>query len=98
MNFADLDFGTHPSAITGGSQAKVFFDNGYGASIVSGGWFYTSENSPYELAVLKGKEGKWSINYDTPITDDVIGYLTESDVSALLTKIEALPAETFSHE
>jgi hypothetical protein len=30
------------------------------------------------------------ISYDTPITDDVVGYLTEDGVSALLAEIELL--------
>lgn len=41
---------------------------------------------PYELAVLK--HGR--LCYDTPITDDVIGYLTSNEVYELLDRIEQL--------
>lgn len=39
-----------------------------------------------ELAVLKHGE----LCYDTPITDDVIGYLTSDEVYELLDRIEQL--------
>lgn len=42
---------------------------------------------PYELAVLKNGH----VCYDTPITHDVIGYLTADEVGEILEKIEALP-------
>jgi hypothetical protein len=38
------------------------------------------------LAIFKDGE----ICYDTPITDDVIGYLTEDDVSETFVKIQKL--------
>jgi len=41
----------------------------------------------YELAVL-GKDGQ--ITYDTPITNDVIGYLREMDVTDVMEKIQQL--------
>lgn len=69
-----------------GEQWKFEFNNGYGASIITGGIAYCNEGQPYELAVLKHGE----LCYDTPITDDVIGYLTSDDVYELLDKIEQL--------
>lgn len=36
---------------------------------------------------------KWHLTYDTPITGDVIGYLTPAEVEDLLAQIEALPVE-----
>ena len=70
-----------------GSIASVMFDNGYGASVITGSMFYTDETRPYELAVID----KHGLCYETPITDDVIGYQTESDIEELLVKIAALP-------
>lgn len=86
MKIEDLNFETHPAGM-GGTRARVDFKNGYGASVITGEMFYTSEGAPYELAVFK--DG--SICYETPITDDVLGYLTAEEVEATLTKIEALP-------
>lgn len=71
--------------------AKIFFPNGYGASVVTGTGCYISEDFPYELAVLKGTSVRNCVLcYDTPITDNVIGYLSESDVTRYLSKIEKL--------
>lgn len=63
------------------------FDNGYGASVIRHEYSLGYEEGLYELAVTK--DGK--LYYDTPITDDVIGYLTPREVAMLLKKIEALP-------
>jgi hypothetical protein len=35
--------------------------------------------------------GDYSLTYDTPITDDVIGHLSQLEVDELLNRIEALP-------
>tara|TARA_R110002020_G_scaffold225658_4_gene435757 strand:- start:858 stop:1178 length:321 start_codon:yes stop_codon:yes gene_type:complete len=67
------------------STVRIEFDNGYTASVITGG--YGNANAPYELAVLIGN----SITYDTPITDDVLGYLTEADVIRVCANIQALP-------
>lgn len=69
-----------------GEQWKFKFDNGYGASVITGDIAYCNEARPYELAVLC--HGK--LCYDTPITDDVIGYLTSNEVYELLDRIEQL--------
>jgi len=68
-------------------QSIVQFPNGYGASIVQGPHTYGGNEGLYELAVYD-KDGQ--ITYDTPITDDVLGYLSEEDVEKILTDIKNL--------
>lgn len=76
-----------------GTQATIFFDNGYGASVITGDMFYTSEDKPYELAVMKGDAENHSICYDTIITTDVCGYLDQADVIDLLSQVSKLDSE-----
>lgn len=83
--FQKLTFQPHPMGI--GEQCIVQFPNGYGASIVKNEYSYGGKEGLYELAVF-GKDG--GITYDTPVTDDVLGYLTEEDVTNNLKKIKEL--------
>lgn len=87
--FDELEFKPHGAGM-GGTHARIDFENGYGASVITGRMFYTSPRKPYELAVFK--DG--SLCYDTPITDDVIGYLTEKEVNGYLNQIKQLPSKT----
>jgi hypothetical protein len=73
-------------ATFGGTQRLYFFPNGYGASVVNSAVSYGTE-----MAVLRGTIENWQLCYETPITDDVIGYLDETEVQDLLRQIEALP-------
>lgn len=70
--------------INGGTQERYRFANGYGASLIIEGMAYGG----MELAVI-GPDGRCC--YDTPITSDVIGYLTRSEVQPILAAIDALP-------
>lgn len=88
MNFSDLQFNPHPN--WEGVQAKHFFPNGYGVSVIQSPNSYGGDDGLYELAVLKGDETNSKITYDTPITRDVIGYLTEDEVTELLTQVSSL--------
>ena len=72
----------------GGIQYKAKFTNGYGASIVQHIFSYGGDEGLWELAVL-GKDGY--LCYDTPITSDVLGYLSEEEVNEILDQIESLP-------
>lgn len=73
--------------LNGGTQQVYKFNNGYGASVIRGGFM---AYGGLELAVLKFKGDDWSLCYDTEITDDVIGYLDEEELTELLKRIEAL--------
>ena len=95
MKFSDLNFQPHSNYPDTGIAARHFFPNGYGVSVVRftttfGFGSYGSEEGLYELAVLQGVDENWNICYDTPMTDDVLGYLTESDVENLLNEVEKL--------
>ena len=83
--FQELNFQDHPMGM--GKQCIVQFPNGYGASIVKGEHTYGGKDGLYELAVY-GKNGE--ISYDTPITNDVLGYLSELEVEKILTNIKNL--------
>ena len=83
--FQELIFQSHPMGM--GKQCIVQFPNGYGASVVQGPYTYGSKDGLYELAVF-GKDGE--ISYETPITDDVLGYLSEQDVEKTLSDIKNL--------
>ena len=83
--FEELNFQTHPMGI--GQQCIVQFPNGYGASIVKGEHTYGGKDGLYEIAVF-GKDG--NITYNTPVTDDVLGYLSEQDVEKTLLGIKNL--------
>jgi hypothetical protein len=87
LKFEDLKFNEHAWHPVDGTQAIVKFTNGYGASVVKTATSYGGNRGLYELAVL-GIDGH--ISYDTPITNDVLGYLNESDVSDVLLRISKL--------
>lgn len=90
VTFADLEFEPHPNCANG-VQARTTFENGYGASVVRSEYSYGGAAGKYELAVV-GLDG--SLCYDTPITDDVLGWLSEDGVTKALGAIAALPART----
>ena len=86
--FNDLQFKEHPKgAVYGGIISRIIFDNGYGATVVQGPHSYGGADGLYELAVV-GKDDE--ICYDTPVTGDVEGYLSEAQVTDLLIKIQQL--------
>lgn len=73
-------------------QRMYKFENDWGASII-----YHQGSCGYgqglvELAVVRwNKDGTdWCLSYDTEITDDVIGYLTQEQAKEILEKIKNL--------
>lgn len=83
--FSDLEFKPHPMG--SGIISRIKFDNGYGASVVKGPHTYGGDQDLYELAVLDNND---DLTYNTPVTSDVEGYLTEEDVTILLKQIQNL--------
>lgn len=98
-SFKDIPFIQHP--VGDGVAGKLFFDNGYGISVVQFKMpsfeghtpqygSYTSNDNEYEAAVLIGDENDWELCYDTELTNDVIGNLLESEVDYLMYQIQEL--------
>jgi len=85
-SFKDLVF-TKLDEPYNGKQAKMQFDNGFGISVVSHNWSYGGPQGMYEIAVLDSDD---CITYDTPITNDVIGWLSKRDVSRVMKDIQKL--------
>lgn len=72
-------------------QWRFKFENNYGASVVKHFGSYGYEQDKFELAVLRFEEnGTDYITYNTPITDNVIGWLDNNEVLELLKKIKNL--------
>jgi hypothetical protein len=88
---------TRERQMNGGVQKVYRFANGYGASVVRHAFSYGGEGGLWELAVLKfhGPDiYQYHLDYTTPITNDVIGRITEDEVDALLDRIEQLEPST----
>lgn len=84
---------THPikPVSATGTQRLYRFHNDLGASVISDG--YGQKDGLLELAVIRWNGKQWERVTDTPITNDVIGWLDEGDVQELLELIQDLPIE-----
>ena len=82
--FKDLEFNPHPNGE--GVQAKIEFDNGYGASVICTPFSYGGKSGLYEMAVFHDGE----LTYTTALGDDVKGWLTKNEVTKLLKQIQEL--------
>lgn len=76
--------------INDGTQVIFKFSNGFGASVICGPSTYGGAEGLYEIAVL---DATGEISYLTGITDDVIGWLTSSDVKDVLESVQALESK-----
>lgn len=91
-DFARLSqFVHHAQGLFSGIQIVYKFPNDYGASVIRHSGSYGGSQGLYELGVLKfTAPAKYDLVYDTPITDDVLGWLSPDDVLQTLDKIQAL--------
>lgn len=79
--------------INGGAQNLYRFENGYGASVICNPRSHGGNMGLYEIAVIKffGETDEYQLVYDTPITDDVIGYVPFDEIKNHLQEIKNLP-------
>jgi hypothetical protein len=68
-----------------GSTIQIEFPSGWGVSITKNSGSYGHEDGLWELAVLKDGE----LNYENPITDDVLGYLTDEKVAEYIEQVKS---------
>jgi hypothetical protein len=81
--FKDLEFKPHP--INDGVVSRMYFENGWGVSVVKHEYSYGGTKGLYELAVLKDNE----LHYDNEIAKgDVVGYLRPEDVNDAMLVIQ----------
>lgn len=86
--FEDLNFKyINDSPYQTGKKSRMSFENGYGVSVVSHTHSYGGKDGLFEVAVLDSND---EITYDTSVTNDVIGYLTEEEVSELMVEVQKL--------
>ena len=81
--FEDLVFTDHPFYVRA-QQAILWFDNGYGVSVLCGARFYSNGRDTYEVAVMYDDQ----LTY--PMEDDVVGHLTADKVTAYMDKVQSL--------
>ena len=85
--FKDLEFKDRPMGMASVSKsARMNFGNKYGVSVIFGSMFYSNGIDTYEIGIMY--EG--SLTYDTHITDDVIGYQTEKEVTQIMKQVQKL--------
>lgn len=85
----DEDITVSSDTLNGGERHRITFPNGRGASVICNDYSYGGDQGLFEVAVLNAAG---QLDYTTPITDDVLGWLTAEDVGVLLQAIAALPA------
>lgn len=75
-----------------GIQYLFRFENGRGASVVKHSFSYGNQADLWELAVVKWNDDNsdWHLDYDTDITDDVLGFLSDEEVRETLQRIKGL--------
>lgn len=83
----------HPAGM-GGIRRVYRFENGYAASVVNAPFSYGGREGLWELAVMDGN----GINCDTPITDKVIGRLSDIELDEVLDRIAALPMAQYPYK
>ena len=90
--FEDLVFTDHPWHERA-QQAILWFDNGYGVSVLFGErfecGFYSNGVDTYEVAVMYDDQ----LTY--PMEDDVVGFLKADEVTAYMDKVQRLPVKEY---
>jgi hypothetical protein len=69
-----------------GIQYVFKFENNYGASVIRHQYSYGGSKGLWEIAVLKDDE----LDYTSPITNDIVGWLDQDGVTDTLFQISKL--------
>jgi hypothetical protein len=85
--FEDLEFDKLTDPFMSGVRSRMMFENGFGVSVVSHTYSYGGKDGLFEVAVLD-KDG--DLTYNTPVTNDVIGYLNPDEVTDIMEEIQKL--------
>jgi hypothetical protein len=85
--FEDLDFKKLTDQFMSGVQARMMFENGLGVSVVSHTYSYGGKDGLFEVAVL---DADGDLTYNTPVTNDVIGYLKPEEVTEIMEQVQNL--------
>lgn len=85
--FEDLNFEIISDAYMHGKKCRMMFENGYGVSVVSHTFSYGGKDGLYEMAVL---DSDGDLTYTTPVTSDVLGYLTPEEVTKHMIEVQEL--------
>ena len=85
--FEDLDFIKLDDGFMKGVKCRMMFENGFGVSVVSHTYSYGGKDGLFEIAVLD-EDG--ALTYNTPVTNDVIGFLNPDEVTDIMEQVQNL--------
>jgi hypothetical protein len=85
--FEDLDFIKLDDGFMKGVKCRMMFENGFGVSVVSHTYSYGGKDGLFEIAVLD-EDG--CLTYNTPVTNDVVGYLKPDEVTEIMEQVQNL--------
>ncbi len=85
--FEDLEFDKLTDPFMSGVRSRMMFENGFGVSVVSHTYSYGGKDGLFEVAVLDEDGG---LTYDTPVTNDVVGYLNPDEVTEIMEQVQNL--------
>lgn len=85
--FNNKQYLTSARTLPDGCALRFTFPNGYVGSVIRHSTSYGGPQGLWEVAVIHGEK----IVYDTPITDNVLGWQTDDDVEQVLKRIRELP-------
>lgn len=75
--------------VRGDYDEKVGFPNGRGVSIIRNQWSHGGKMGLFEVAVI---DHNGDLDFSTPVTDDVVGWQTVTDVVLIMKAVAELPA------
>jgi hypothetical protein len=80
------------TTLHGGVQYLFRFPNSYGASLINHSGSYGNE-----IAVIMWDGTDYDLTYDTPVTADVLGWLSVEEIESTLDAIATLPSRSITY-